>query len=550
MKSASSPQPLTSGPLSTGPALAWASNGLPTVALVLLLLIARLVYLVCFCPYTLIEDEAHYWEWSRHLDWSYYSKGPGVAWTLWLTTHAFPSLGEFAVRCSAPFFHAITALALATLASECFKDRRVGFLTAVIFNLLPGFQIAGVLFVIDMPFAACWSLAMLAAYRAFFTHSRMSWPALGAALAIGFLYKYTILLLIPGLAHILFWERDRLAFGRGWRFLTPLCIFIALLGLLPVIIWNYQHDWPTLKHLLGHLGVSGGDTPVVQGAGKGWSYSPMWTIDFLIAQFGISGPVLLLALLATRQGLWTTPHAELGRRFFLWTAAPILIFYLFISLITEPEGNWSIAAHLSTAPLAAAFIVQSLDRFASTPRPGFNPIRFIWHASLALGIASALLMLRLDWVDRALGVVGASDSLRRVVPMSRLTGSDLQAQHVTRLLADLPPDAFVTTKHYGRASQMAYYLPGHPIVYCASAYLDGGRRTQYDVWPFTDLSNPDTSRSLLRRDAVVMGGTLAEWQPSFATLREIGTLDGDRKRGRPAFIGTGFKGLPPAGGSR
>src|SRR5204862_111963 len=27
----------------------------------------------------LAPDEAHYWDWSRHLDWSYYSKGPLVA---------------------------------------------------------------------------------------------------------------------------------------------------------------------------------------------------------------------------------------------------------------------------------------------------------------------------------------------------------------------------------------------------------------------------------------------------------------------------------------
>ena len=32
------------------------------------------------CPLDLAPDEAHYWDWSRHLDWSYYSKGPLVAW--------------------------------------------------------------------------------------------------------------------------------------------------------------------------------------------------------------------------------------------------------------------------------------------------------------------------------------------------------------------------------------------------------------------------------------------------------------------------------------
>src|SRR5207244_4969327 len=39
----------------------------------------RLTYLAHDCPLDLAPDEAHYWDWSRHPDWSYYSKGPLVA---------------------------------------------------------------------------------------------------------------------------------------------------------------------------------------------------------------------------------------------------------------------------------------------------------------------------------------------------------------------------------------------------------------------------------------------------------------------------------------
>src|SRR5947209_11562623 len=42
----------------------------------------RFAYLACACPLDLAPDEAHYWDWSRHLDWSYYSKGPLVAWII------------------------------------------------------------------------------------------------------------------------------------------------------------------------------------------------------------------------------------------------------------------------------------------------------------------------------------------------------------------------------------------------------------------------------------------------------------------------------------
>src|SRR5438045_4592691 len=42
----------------------------------------HLYYLADQCPLDLAADEAHYWDWSRHLDWSYYSKGPLVAWII------------------------------------------------------------------------------------------------------------------------------------------------------------------------------------------------------------------------------------------------------------------------------------------------------------------------------------------------------------------------------------------------------------------------------------------------------------------------------------
>src|SRR5580704_4278187 len=42
----------------------------------------HLAYLAYDCPLDLAPDEAHYWDWSRHLDWSYYSKGPLVAYLI------------------------------------------------------------------------------------------------------------------------------------------------------------------------------------------------------------------------------------------------------------------------------------------------------------------------------------------------------------------------------------------------------------------------------------------------------------------------------------
>ena len=39
----------------------------------------RIAYVGWWSPLDLATDEAHYWDWARNLDWSYYSKGPLVA---------------------------------------------------------------------------------------------------------------------------------------------------------------------------------------------------------------------------------------------------------------------------------------------------------------------------------------------------------------------------------------------------------------------------------------------------------------------------------------
>src|SRR6476660_2833864 len=53
------------------------------IALVLLGVLSNTFYLFHNCPIDLSEDESHYWEWSRHLDYGYYSKPPGIAWVIW-----------------------------------------------------------------------------------------------------------------------------------------------------------------------------------------------------------------------------------------------------------------------------------------------------------------------------------------------------------------------------------------------------------------------------------------------------------------------------------
>lgn len=518
-------------------AMAWMRGLRPVLLLIVGLTAARLLYLAFFCPYTLIEDEAHYWDWARHPGLSYYSKGPGVAWTIAASRAMFGDT-ELGVRFFAPIFSGIASLLAALLARAMHAERRLPLLAAACFQLIPAYQFTSLILTIDMPYIACWLAAALAGWHAIERRSPRAWIALGAALGLGCLFKYTTLLLVPGLA-VYAWLRTRRADGPRGRLpigaiLAGLVLFGAALS--PILIWNAQRGWPTLHHLLGHLGVAGGDMPIARDAPRE-GYSPAWTLEFLGAQFGLVGPILIAMVMSAVRA--ARARAD-GYAFA--SAAPIILFYLVISFFTEGEGNWAVAGYSTLTIPAARLALDAIDAFRSAPGSRRRPAHHAWRLAVIWGLASGLLMLRIDWLTRLPG-------LGPRIPMGRLMHADDRARELAALADELAHRTgqvpFFMAQHYGRASQMAFYLPGRPTVYCTSKLM-GGRATQYDEWPFTDLTNPATHAGLAGRPAVMSGGELWRWQPAFAEVKDLGGLPSESKRGRRVYEGLNYRGFAPA----
>ncbi|MCB9846041.1 MAG: glycosyltransferase family 39 protein [Phycisphaeraceae bacterium] len=500
----------------------------------------RLAYLAWFCPFGLAEDEAHYWEWSRHLDWSYYSKGPGIAWSIALSTWALGDT-ELGVRVLAPLFGA--ALALAAGRMGRLLGPGVCLFAGAAVLLAPGFQITSLIMTIDGGYLACWALACLLAHRAMIEGSRPAWPLLGMAVGMGFLFKYTILLLPLGL--IAFWLARRRGEHRarvGWSGPAAAVGAFALCA-LPVVVWNAREGFPTVRHLLGHLGSSMGDIPTEPGCGHAAKGSPLvWVPEYLGMQVAVAGPMLFLGILGAVRVLRS--HGEAGRdarMLMVCAAAPILVFYLLVSFVTRGEGNWAIAGMVTLAALAG----DEARRMRSRPSRGFDPVGMLWTATVIVGLVAGLGMLRMDWLAR-LPVIG------RAMPVERMMRGPVLAQRVGERMDELRDrtglEPFVVCEHYGRASQMGFYLPGRPVVYCSSPLMPSfpeqglcrGRPSQLDLWPDHDLGRLDR---LGGRPAVLIGGHESQWRTAF---ERVEVLDGWRDKGRPGFLGYGFVGFPVA----
>ncbi|MEM9372903.1 MAG: glycosyltransferase family 39 protein [Planctomycetota bacterium] len=512
--------------------LGWFASTPALTGLIAGLLAARVLWHVLASDLTLLEDEAHYWEWSRRLDWSYYTKGPGVAWVIRLSVELFgPS--EWALRLPASVAGAAGMLgaALAMRWSLPASRDRAGLATlaALLFALVPGFAAASMLMTIDAPYIACWMWGGAFALRAVMTGSRGAWIGLGAAVAVGFLFKYTILLLLPGvLLGALLTRGRRPSIDPGS---LVLCAAIAACGLLPVGLWNAQHDWSTVRHLLGHLGVAGGDMPT-RSADQAWT--PLWLIEYLVVQIFVCGPVLALACIAWPR-LGRSPEAGPRDAFIVLGAisAPVFVFYAVVALRTQAEGNWAMAGAATLTPIAAWTVVDGVRRQNRT-------VRFLWGSALVAGLLCLLAFPAMKPLSERPRIGG-------YIPHYRLSGMRAHAEAAherldgIRTTTGLRP--FVMSDHYGRASQLAFYLPDRPVVYCASSLL-GGRRTQHDLWTETDLHHPETVHELLGRPALLFGRDAEIWRPFFRSVEEIEDLPGEPKPDRRATsVGIGFLGF-------
>lgn len=497
-----------------------------TLLLVLLILVLRVIYLIWLCPYELVADEAHYWEWSRHPDLSYYSKGPGVAGLIFISTSLF-GVAEWSVRLPAAIAGAVATLLLVRLAIRLSAgDERVGFFTAVVFCLIPIYHAVGQFMTIDGPYLACW---ILSAWTAWWLAERVrqarstwhAWLALGLVLGLAFLFKYTILLLIPGLIAYGMIDRKNLAFDRFTPFRCLAGLIIFLLVISPVLIWNHSHGWPTVSHLLGNLNVQGGDMPVRDH----WVYKPIWTLEYLgsILVLGPFGALLLISTLCSirRHASSASICSSSSLRFAVCCAIPILLFYFLMSIESDVEANWPMAAYSTLAILIAQDTVARITGIVPALSITRSWIR-LWRGFLVFTPVLAVLMLLPPRAVAAIPWLGENLPLHRVNGQKELATRIHHQMEVLRSKTGREP--FAMADSYGQASLLAYYLPGHPVVYSAASRL-GGRKSAYDFFPDTDLEDP----RLLHRPTVLYGSYHKAWRDRFV-FASIRQTDEDRKQ--------------------
>lgn len=408
----------------------------------------------------LAPDEAHYWEWSRHLDWSYYSKGPMVAYLIALGTR----LGgptEFWVRLPAVLLGTGVAAIAYFLARRIFQSERAGFLSVVLLSLMPLYVAGSMLMTIDSPFVFCWALAGLFLCRAVQRRGEGSWYGAGIALGLGLLSKYTMLMLLPS---VLLWLllSPKL---RPWlhRREPYEAAFLGLLIFSPVIFWNARHAWLSGRHVLIQAGAGGAQASLLGGP------------EFLGSQLLVASPFLFVLLFLGVGWAWREGLRQ-GRDDLLLLAclsAPVFLFFQVWSFLTKVQANWAAHAYFTAAVAAAGW--------SGTWQP-WGPRRHATRRLNALLLASIILpaaLLPVAFVPDLLGLFGARVPAAVDLVSKRLRGWPELGRAVSEAMRDSPRPPFVASDRYQIASELAFYVEGNPRVYNANL---GRRMNQYDLW--------------------------------------------------------------------
>jgi hypothetical protein len=505
------------------------------VAVLLLDVLGHLHYLNDNCPIDLSGDEAQYWDWSRQLDWSYYSKGPLVAWIIRASCAIFGDTMQ-GVRYPAIAFGVGTSLIVYLLTKKLFGSERLALGAVLLNHLVPMFVAGSVLMTIDPPMFFCWALATLLAAGALFDEQRWVWPIIGVVIGIGFLAKYAAMLWFGGL--LLFMLIDppsRAKLKTPWPWLS---FVISLVMTLPVIIWNQRHGWVSARHVARQTGASGG------------AVSHGNFFEFFGSQFAVVGPVLAVLMCVAivytfRRGSDLDPYrrklrflAVIGLFFFICTTA--------ISFFTKVQVNWPAPAYFTLMILSAYYLATRLRT-----RETWRRWRMWFWGTVALGllvvpIAHDSSML-FPAVRRMNNILGTKINPANVDVVLRLRGWRLLGEHVGAQLDRLGADSIVLCDDYQQTAEMAFYVPGQPkTFYVGSYYADPKRHTQYDVWPERRLDDP----KLRGRNAVYVGKggkPPPDLERAFDRIEPLPelpvTVRGETVKTFKTWVGYGFKGM-------
>jgi len=382
---------------------------------IILILTLISFFRVFFATHTeLTEDEAYYWVWAQNPDLSYFDHPPLIAYSILISTKIFGN-NELGVR-----FPAILYSFLAGILIFLISGKEIySVLLALSFLIL---DVGGVITTPDTPL-------VLFSLLFFFLMQNEKFLLAGIALGLALLSKYQAILLLP---LYIFYLRKNL---KNLRFyLSPL---IALFIFIPVIFWNFEHQFTSFKFQLHH-GYAGS---------LNLSYPLKYILDTILV---LTPPLSLVVVYFTiKKTIKLNNKLLLFMVWFPWT------FFFISSFKGRPEANWPCISYA----FLPALISWDYKKVNNKLRDFLLILSYLLIFLIHLHAIKPFIPLKKD-------------------PADRLHGWRSFAEEVKHYADSFEFD-LITTNTYQLASELQFYLPGHPYVHALNL---GRRENQYTLW--------------------------------------------------------------------
>ena len=200
----------------------------------------------------LIDDEAYYTMYARHLDWGYIDHGPVVAFLIKLFTMFAEN--AFMVRLGPIVFITALTIILYRFGKSQFNEA-TGMALSLGLSVNMLFHTNAVVMTPDVPLAFFSILAILYYYKAFFIDEEYLIAA-GALLGLAMLSKISAL--FPAIGIVLFPAivKEKRHFYKNVNFYRSL--MLAFLIFMPFVVWNLQNDLAFVRYQGTHISKAGG----------------------------------------------------------------------------------------------------------------------------------------------------------------------------------------------------------------------------------------------------------------------------------------------------
>ena len=395
----------------------------------------------------LANDEAYYHMFAERLAWGYFDHPPVTALLVWAGERLFG--GELGVRFFFTVLQPLYLWILWRLVRPEDADRRDAALFTVVSASTLMLQLYGFIAVPDGPLMLTAALFLLT-FKRFTEGRRMAWLWMGVAMALMAYSKY------HGALVVLF----ALAAAPPRQLLRPslyLSGAVALLLLVPHLVWQYDHDWASFAY---HL------------SGRNSVFKPGYVVEFLGNMLVVFNPFFVpLYVQAWRK---VKPQTTVGRALKLLPVA-FIGFFLLSSLRGYVQPQWVIVS-------CFGLVYVLFDYARRHPRTR----RYVMRAG---GVTIALVALvRIEMIFNPLGV--------------RFEVFDNRASYgAIAEVADGRPVIF--RQGYAVAAKYAFYTGGE-------AYCQPNIRYRTHQWQFRDDDSRFTGREVLVECPADMADTTRE----------------------------------------